>query len=118
MICYLDNILNYGPGKAAVEKITQWVLEALCENELFWKASKCFFDSQRVNYIGIILTLEGMEPEEEQVDAIRKWPRPMNTTNVHQWARFVGFYCRWIPDFSKGPVVVTTSTFAIFPPEH
>lgn len=101
VVCYLDNIMVYGPDHQSVERITRWVLDALRTNELFLKASKCMFYSQRVNYIGLIITPEGMEPEEGKTEAIRTWPAPMDPTRARRWLGFAGFYRRFVPDFSK-----------------
>lgn len=107
VICYLDEIMVYGPDCESVEQITRWVLMALKENKMFLKAPKFTFYSQQINYIGLVYTPEGMEPEEGKKEAICAWPAP---TDPWTWLGFAGFYMCFVVDFSKLMKPITDPT--------
>jgi len=53
-----------------------------------------------LNYIGHV-TSEGVKPDPEKVKAINNFPIPKNTTDVKSFLVLTGYYCKFIPQFSK-----------------
>ena len=52
------------------------VLELLRENKLYAKRSKCEFYKARVEYLGHMVSENGVEVTEDKVETIKSWPIP------------------------------------------
>jgi hypothetical protein len=73
----------------------------LKEYKLYAKFSKCEFWLEEVQFLGHVLSAEGVAVDPSKVMDILNWKPP---TTVHQVCSFLGmtgYYCRFIPDFSK-----------------
>jgi len=54
-----------------------------------------------LNYLGHVVTSEGVKPDPEKVKAIKNFPIPKNTTDVKSFLGLTGYYRKFIPQFSK-----------------
>ena len=54
-----------------------------------------------LNYLGHVVTSEGVRPDPEKVKAIKNFPIPKNTTDVKSFLGLTGYYRKFIPQFSK-----------------
>jgi hypothetical protein len=87
VLVYLDDILIYSKSMADHVEHLKSVLEALREHKFYCKRSKCQFGSKQVEYLGHLLTPQGIMVDPRKVVAIRDWPDP---TNVSQLRGFLG----------------------------
>ena len=72
------------------EKHNKIVLEVLCwleANNLFVKPEKCHFQVKEVDFLGMIVSCDGIKMDPFKVLAILKWP---DLTNVKQVRAFLG----------------------------
>lgn len=49
----------------------------MVKNKLFVKQSKCKFASKEIDYLGHIVSREGVHANPVKVEAMLKWPRPL-----------------------------------------
>jgi hypothetical protein len=76
------------------------VFNALCDARLFGNLKKCTFCTDQVSFLGYVVTPQGMEVDHAKVEAIHGWPIPKNLSQVRSFLGLVGFYCRFVKDFS------------------
>ncbi|MBW0547187.1 hypothetical protein O181_086902 [Austropuccinia psidii MF-1] len=78
VIVYLDDIMVF--SKYEGEHVTHvfTVLARLRANDLFAKASKCLFHVSSVEYLGYVISSEGLKMDQEKVQQILNLPPPRN----------------------------------------
>ena len=54
-----------------------------------------------MKYIGHIVSESGVEPDPDKISKVVNWPRPSTPEEVRQFLGFVGYYRKFIKDFSK-----------------
>ena len=86
------------------------VLKALSDAGLHLKPEKCHFHNQEVKYLGFIITTNGIWMDPEKVSCVLGWEIPRTVTNVQCFLGFANFYRRFIKDYSKVVMPLTTMT--------
>ena len=76
MVIYIDDILIFSKSEEEHIGHVQHVLKKLHQNKLFAKLSKCDFAKDKIEYLGHIVSAQGIHPDPKKVSAIKDWPRP------------------------------------------
>ena len=98
VLVFFDDILIYSKPEQEHEKHLRRVLDILREAKLYAKKSKCSFFTDKVAYLGYIISRQGLSPDPEKVEAIVKWPIPKSMTEVRS---FMGL-ARWCRTLCQG----------------
>ncbi|MBW0556939.1 hypothetical protein O181_096654, partial [Austropuccinia psidii MF-1] len=100
-VVYLDDIMVF--AKYEEENVTHvsTVLSRLRANSLFAKASKCLFHVSSVEYLGYVVSSEGLKMDQEKIQQILNWPPPRNLKALQSFLGFANFYRRFIKNYSK-----------------
>ncbi len=80
---YLDDILinTKNPGQPHVEAV-RWELKQLRKNSLYVYLKKCWFHEDEIQFLGFVVSAQGMKIEEERIEAIRDWPEPQLVRDI------------------------------------
>ena len=65
------------------------------------KLSKCHFFSKEIQYLGHMLSAKGICPLPSKTQAIQKMHPPTTPKQVHAFLGLVGYYRKFIKDFTK-----------------
>ena len=76
VIVYMDDILVFTDSIVEHRQIVHRVLDILKENNLYLKPEKCTFESQQVDYLGIIVGNGTVRMDPKKVEAVTNWPKP------------------------------------------
>ena len=97
---YLNDILIYSPDVATHLKHLEQIFERLCEVDLKLKMEKCSFLKKHIQYLGHIVSGEGIRPVPEKLHSIQNMPRPYTSTEVKQFLGLIGYYRKFIPRYA------------------
>jgi hypothetical protein len=76
------------------------IFNALYDAHLFGNLKKCTFCTDRVSFLGYVVTPQGIKVDHAKVEAIHGWPIPKNLSQVRSILGLAGFYRRFVKDFS------------------
>ena len=117
-IVYINDLMVFTPmdNQEEHDRIVLEVLRHLRDNDLFVKPEKCRFRVTEVDFLGMIVSCNGIKMDPEKVNAILKWPE---STNVKQVCAFLGlgnFYRCFIKDYAiiSRPMVDLTCKDTVF----
>ena len=110
MVAYLDDILIYSPDPNTHEQHVRLVLSKLREYGLYAKFEKCAFERPSVEFLGYIVSPNGISMDQKKVVAIQEWQPPTRVRDVQSFLGFANFYRRFIKGFSSiaQPLVALT----------
>ncbi|XP_062197313.1 uncharacterized protein LOC133900207 [Phragmites australis] len=80
VVVYFDDILIYSKSMNEHLDHLRAVFDALRATHLFGNMEKCTFCTQRVSFLGYVVTSQGIEVDGSKVDAIQSWPQPTTVT--------------------------------------
>ena len=101
VMVYLDDILIFGTCLKEHRQLVKEVLKRLQFNDLYAKAEKCFFEQSSIKYLGIIISENKVQMDEEKLSGVLEWPVPTKVKQVQAFLGFANFYCRFIENFAK-----------------
>lgn len=76
VIIYINDILIYSPNLEEHHQHVTQVLQRLHQHHLYLKLEKCEFYQTTIQFLGYIITPEGVQMDQRKVDAVQKWPQP------------------------------------------
>ena len=90
---YINDVLVYTNG--TLEEYKQYVktiLHALQKAGMRLHLDKSVFHTKEVEYLGLILTMEGIRMDNTKTAAVQDWPTPKNLKEVQSFLGFANFY--------------------------
>ncbi|MBW0559461.1 hypothetical protein O181_099176 [Austropuccinia psidii MF-1] len=101
VLLYLDDIMVFSSSQEEYFKHVASVLQILRDNSLFAKASKCVFHTSSVQYLGYVVSSEGLKMDSSKAQQILNWPQPKNMKAIQSFLGVANFYCCFIENYSK-----------------
>ena len=98
---YIDDIIVFSDTVQSHIVHLQQVLDRLRSINLKLHPEKCNFCCQEVQFLGHIVSAEGISPNPEQVAAVKDFKVPQNVKGVRRFLGLAGYYRRFIVNFSK-----------------
>jgi len=86
------------------------VLRRLRSNSLFTRADKCKFHVTSCEYLGYMLSPDGLTMAQNKVQITQDWPEPRKVQDIQSFLGFANFYCRFIHKYSKITLPLMTTT--------
>ena len=100
LVVYFDDILIYSKSREQhLDHLTQVCTTLRMEN-LYGNLKKCSFFTDRVVFLGFIISSEGVFADSQKVQAIVEWPEPKNIHEIQSFHGLASFYHRFIKGFS------------------
>ncbi|KAG8703852.1 hypothetical protein FRC09_003909 [Ceratobasidium sp. 395] len=101
VIVYLDDILIFSKSKELHKGHVKEVLSRLKKHGLYCNLEKCFFDVEEIDYLGLIVSPEGVKVDQEKVTKAIEWGTPSSVKTLQEFLGFVNFYRKFVPNYSR-----------------
>ncbi|GJP69707.1 hypothetical protein CLOP_g709 [Closterium sp. NIES-67] len=101
VVVYLDDILIYSRDmKQHVEHLRR-VFEILRRERFYVKLSKSEFALEKVQFLGHLVSAQGVHVDPKKIEAVRTWKTPENVKELQQFLGFANYYNRFVPQYAK-----------------
>jgi hypothetical protein len=101
VVVFIDDILVFSKSKKEHEEHLCIVLRRLRDHQLYAKFSKCKFWLSEVQFLGHVISSEGISVDPGKVREVLDWKPPRTVHQVHSFLSLAGYYHRFILNFSK-----------------
>jgi hypothetical protein len=99
MLVFFDDILVYSKTKEEHLEHLNVVLTKLRAHNLFAKLKKCVFATKQVEYLGHVISEQGVGTDPKKIEAVKAWPLPTNITQLRGFLGLAGYYRRFVKDY-------------------
>ena len=107
---YLDDIIIYSRSEKEHLEHLEEIFTRLKTAGLKLKLEKCCFFKKHIQYLGHLISADGIQPLPEKLESIAKMPAPRNPKEVKQFLGLVGYYRKFVPRFADISRVLTHLT--------
>nr|GEU37230.1 putative reverse transcriptase domain-containing protein [Tanacetum cinerariifolium] len=101
MIVFIDDILIYFKTREEHVENPRLVLELLKKEKLYAKFSKCEFWLRKVQFLGYVIYGNGIHVYHSKIKGVKNWKAPRTPSEVRSFLGLVGYYRRFIENFSE-----------------
>jgi len=101
VVAFIDDILIYSKSREEHAEHLRLVLSVLREKQLYAKLSKCEFWMDEVQFLGHVISAQGIAMDPAKVKVVVKWESPKSATEIRSFVGLAGYYRRFIEGFSK-----------------
>jgi len=95
-VAYLDDILIFSQNLEDHQKQVRTILRRVEETGLMLKASKYEFHTTEIDYLGYVISPQGLQMDKDKIRTIKEWKEPTNIKGIQSFLGFANFYQRFI----------------------
>ncbi|CAI7757505.1 unnamed protein product [Closterium sp. NIES-53] len=101
VVVYLDDILIYSRDmKQHIEHLRR-VFKILRREKFYVKLSKSEFALKKVQFLGHMVSTQGVHVDPKKIEAVHTWKTPENVKELQQFLGFANYYNRFVPQYAK-----------------
>jgi hypothetical protein len=101
VLVFFDNILVYSKGLEEHTAHLKTILQILALHQLYAKMSKCVFATSEVEYLGHIISGEGVKTDPKKIAAMVDWPILKSLKALRGFLGLTGYYKKFIKGYGK-----------------
>ena len=98
---YIDDILVTGQTEAEHLQNLHKVLTRIEEAGVHLKRDKCKFLMESVEFLGHVISAEGVLPNKKKVEAVLAAPTPKDVSQVRSFLGLMNYYRKFLPNLSS-----------------
>ena len=100
-LIYIDDIIIFSSTFEEHLHRLALVFTRLREANLKLKPSKCSFASNSVDFLGFVVSSDGILPNPDKIEAVRSFPVPKSVKELRSFLGLSNYYRRFVEGFSK-----------------
>ena len=98
---FMDDITCFSSSAEEHAQRLENILRRFDEANLQLHPGKCTFAQPRVQYLGFVLSEDGISASPDKVKAVRDYPVPKSVKEVRAFLGLASFYRRLVPNFAE-----------------
>ena len=98
---YLDDIIIFSSTPEEHLERLRLVFERLRAHNLKINPDKCDFLRMKVQFLGHIVSKDGLEVDPSKIEAVQKFPVPRSQIEVKSFLGLASYYRRFVPKFAE-----------------
>ena len=99
MLVFFDNILIYSRSTKEHRIHLLHVLQILENQQLFANVKKCKFGQTNLEYLGHIISDQGVVADDTKIQVILDWPVPLSVKDLRGCLGLTGYYRRFVANY-------------------
>jgi len=114
VLVFFGDILVYSHSLEDHLSHLQYVLEVLSHHKLFAKLSKCTFAVIEIEYLGHLISQQGVRADPSKLEAMANWPIPLTIKALWGFLGLTGYYRKFIRHYGilAAPLTVLLKKYA------
>jgi len=100
-LVYLDDVVVFGEDLRMHNDRLIEVFSRMRKYNMKLQPDKCEFLRKEVSYLGHVIGLTGVRPDEKRIEAAKDYPKRKTTREFKGFLDLPAYYHRFIPNFSK-----------------
>ena len=110
VVVYLDDILIFSKSEEEHEAHVRMVLDVLRREKFFVTKAKSRFAQTEIQYLGHIVSAQGIRPDPKKVSSVQSWPVPKNVHDVRSFLGMCNYFRKFIDHYSTKALPLTNLT--------
>lgn len=100
-LVYLDDVIVFSATFDEHLRRLKTVFEAIRSAGLTLKPEKCHFGFQELQFLGHVVSNQGVRPDPDKIAAVANFPTPSDKKAVRRFLGLCAYYRRFIANFSR-----------------
>lgn len=100
ILIYLDDIIIFSKTQEEHQETVREVLQILREQGLSLRLEKSEFERKSIEYLGVIVSEEGIAMDPAKIQGVIEWPSPKKLKELQAFLGFANFYHKFIQGYA------------------
>jgi len=100
-LAYLDDIITWGSTFDEAIMRLETILSRLRAANLRLKPKKCELFKTSVNYLGYVMSRDGLKTDPDKVAAVKNWCTPHDIHSLRQFLGFMNYYRSFLANYNE-----------------